>query len=143
MPRSIAFATTSTTGLKAGPVLASWVLAGSPETRSKQLTRSQDRTQYTMVWDCTAGRFNWHYDRDETVVVLEGEAFITNEKGEEHRIGTGDVAFFPAGTSATWRVPSYIRKAAVMRLTMPPPLGIVVRAWNLLLRTITGRRGGL
>lgn len=139
----ITFATTDTADLGANPVLASWVLSGAPETRSRLLARSRDRTSYTMVWDCTGGRFNWRYHTDETVVVLEGEAFVTDENGEEHRIGPGDVTFFPAGASAVWRVPKYVRKAAFLRIALPPPLGFVVRAWNFLVRTITRRTGGL
>jgi uncharacterized protein len=50
-----------------------------------------------LVWECTAGRFHWHYVKDEVLVVVVGEAFVTNEKGEERRLGPGDLAFFPAG----------------------------------------------
>jgi len=143
MSKSIVIAAADTADIKPAPVLPDWVLNGAPETRSKELARSHDRTSYAMVWDCTAGRFNWHYNKDETLVVLSGEAFIGNGKGEERRIGPGDIVFFPAGTSATWRVPSYIRKVAFLRHTMPRPLGFGVLAWNLLLRIVrrSGRSG--
>ena len=89
-----------------------------------------------MVWDCTAGRFNWHYNKDETVVVMSGEAFISHENATERRIGPGDVVFFQAGTSAEWRVAKYISKVAVLRHTMPRPFGYCVLAWNLFLRKV-------
>ena len=140
MSKSIVIAAAATADLEPTPVTPAWVLNGTPETRSKKLARSHDRTSQVVVWDCTAGHFNCHYNKDETLVVISGEAFITNEKGEECRLGPGDVVFFPAGTSSTWRVPHYIKKVAFLRHTMPRPLGFSVLAWNLLLR-IVGLRG--
>jgi uncharacterized cupin superfamily protein len=119
------------------------VLEGKPETRSRELARSNDKTFYCMVWDCTAGRFNWNYNKDESLVVLTGEAFISYDGGEERRIGPGDAVFFPAGTKARWRVPKYIRKVAFVRHTMPRPAGFGVRAWNVLLRKLNGSGGEL
>jgi len=140
LPKSIVIAATGTTDFAPAPISPDWVLNGTPTTRSKKLARSHDRTSDVMVWDCTAGRFTWHYNKDETLVVLSGEAFVTNENGQEHRIGPGDVVFFPAGTSSRWHVPNYIKKVAFLRHTMPRSLGFGVLAWNLLLR-IVGLRG--
>jgi hypothetical protein len=78
---------------------------------------------------------------DETVVVLSGEAFITNGAGEECRLAEGHVAFFPGGTSSKWRVTRPIIKVALLRKDLPPPLGFGVRVWHLLLR-LSGLRGG-
>jgi mannose-6-phosphate isomerase-like protein (cupin superfamily) len=93
-----------------------------------------------MVWECTAGRFNWHYSEDETVVVISGEVFITAEKGDETRLGQGDVGFFPAGSSCIWRINDRVKKVAVLRKDMPIALGFGVRVWNKALR-IAGLRG--
>jgi len=134
MSKSIVIAPTADADLQATSAVPNGILNGRPHTRSKELARSHDRTSHVVVWDCTAGRFIWHYSRDEAFVVLDGEAFITDEKGEERRIGTGDVVFFPAGTSSRWYVPEYIRKVAFLRHSMPRPLGFGVLAWNLLLR---------
>jgi uncharacterized cupin superfamily protein len=136
MPKSIVIAAADTADLAPAPVSPDWVLNGTPEARSKELARSHDRTAYVMVWDCTAGRFNWHYSKDETVVVISGEAFVTNENGEERRLGPGDIVFFPAGSSSTWRVTNYIKKVAFLRHTMPRPLGFGVLAWNKLLQIV-------
>jgi uncharacterized cupin superfamily protein len=135
MSKSIVIDVASTTDLQTTPISADWVLEGTPETRSKELARSHDLTSHVMVWDCTAGRFKWHYNKDETLVVLSGEAFITNGS-EERRIGPGDVVFFPAGSSSTWRVPKYIKKVAFLRHTMPRPLGFGVLAWNKFIRLV-------
>ena len=140
MSKSIVFAAAETAGLEAAHISPDWVLDGKPETRSKQLACSRDRTSSAMVWDCTAGHFNWHYRMDETLVVTSGQAFITDQTGEERRLGPGDVAFFPAGTSCTWRVLDRVRKVAFLRLTMPRPMGFCLRAWNKILGIV--RLGG-
>jgi len=141
MSKSIVIAAAATPDLKAAPIARDWILDGSPETHNKQIAKSSDQTSVTMVWDCTAGRFTWHYSTDETLVVTSGEAFISDQNGGERRIAPGDIVFFPAGTSATWRVPTYIRKVAFLRQTMPRPVGYGVRAWNLLLRKVRALNG--
>jgi len=140
MLQSVLIAAAASADLDAAPISHDWVLDGKPETRSKELARSHDRTSYVTVWDCTAGRFNWHYSKDETLVVISGEAFISDENGVERPIGPGDVVFFQAGTSAAWRVPNYIKKVAFLRHTMPRTLGLCVIAWNLFLRKVRLRR---
>jgi len=116
------------------PMRPDSVLSGKPESRSKVLVRSRDWTAHILIWECTAGRFNWHYEQDESVVVVSGEAFMINENGEERRFGAGDVGFFPAGTSCTWYVPNGFRKVALVREPLWYPLGFAVKAWNKLLR---------
>ncbi len=130
----------ASTGLEAAPISPDWILAGTPEARSKMLAKSHDRTSSITVWECTAGRFNWHYSEDETVVVISGEAFITTEKDKERRLSQGDMGFFPAGSSCTWRIDDRVKKVAVLRKDLPPLLGIGVRAWHKFLRII-GLRG--
>jgi uncharacterized cupin superfamily protein len=71
------------------------------------------------AWQCRAGAFNWNYPKDEKIMVVSGEVFITNEKGEERRSGPGDLAFFSAGSSCQWRVPVHMGKIAVEREVRP------------------------
>jgi uncharacterized protein len=141
MPNSVVIAAAAAASLEPAPISPDWILDGRPEARSKILAKSQDGTSYIMVWECTAGRFSWHYHEDETVVVISGEVFVTNDKGEERRLGPGDMGFFPAGSSATWRVTDRIKKVAVLRKDLPVWVGFGVRAWHKLLR-IAGLRGG-
>ena len=130
MSKSIVFVAADTTDINPTSIYPSWILTGKPESRGKILGLSRDRTCYTVVWDCTAGSFNWHYNKEETFIVLAGEAFISSDGVEERRVGPGDVVFFPAGCSATWRVTNYIRKFAIVRYPIPSPMGFGVRAWN-------------
>lgn len=135
MSSSIVIAAAASSDLEPAPISPGWILSGTPEARSKLLATSHDGASCVMVWECTSGRFNWHYSEDETAVVISGEVFITTEKGER-RLGQGDMAFFPAGTSCMWRINVPVRKVAIIRKALPLPLGFGLRAWNKLLRTI-------
>jgi uncharacterized cupin superfamily protein len=130
MSNSILIAGAAATDLAPAPITSDWILSGKPEARNKVLTKSHDRTSYVMVWECTPGLFNWNYTQDETVVVISGEVFITDQSGNERRLAAGDLAFFPAGSRATWRVTERIRKVAVMRESMPRPFALFVKVWN-------------
>jgi len=84
-----------------------------------------------MAWDCTPGLFNWHYqEEDEVVYIVSGEVFIGTGTGPEQRLGPGDVALFPAGSSCTWRVTQPVRKFAVLRKDVPRVFSLGLRAWH-------------
>jgi hypothetical protein len=68
--------------------------------------------------------------------VISGEAFMINEKGEERRFGPGDMGFFPAGTSCTWRITEHLRKVGVLKENVGRPLGLAVKAWHKVLRIV-------
>ena len=71
------------------------------------------------VWDCTAGKFTWNYTWDEFVFILEGEATVIEQGGESKTFKAGDHVNFPAGLSATWHIPEYIKKTFVLRTPEP------------------------
>ncbi len=62
--------------IERSPIAPSWILAGAPQARCAELSRSRDGSAVTLLWDCTAGEFEWTYLDDETVHILEGEAII-------------------------------------------------------------------
>ena len=137
MPKSIMTATPATLELdQPGSIPSDWVLIGKPETRRKMLGRSHDWTSSVVVWECTAGGYTWHYDQDEVIMVISGGGFMTDEKGEERWFGPGDVAFFPAGTTCTWRHPDHFRKVAVLKESLWRPLGFALKVWKKILRNI-------
>ena len=125
--------------LNSAPIRAEWVIEGRPTARNTVLARSADRTAMTMLWDCTAGTFRWVYDQDETIHIIEGGVTLTLPDGRIEALGAGDVVFFPAGSSATWRVETYVRKLAVFRETVPQPMAILVRLRSKLRGRIAGR----
>lgn len=116
--------------MNAAPIPADWILEGSPQARRAELSRSADGAAVTVVWETDRGKFRWHFNIDETVDIIDGEVFVTDERNVERRLGPGDVAFFPAGTWSVWRVPERVRKIAFIRHTMPTPVAYLARAWN-------------
>lgn len=117
-------------GLESWPIAKDWIIEGAPEATAKYLMETHDGTSFTVVWDCTAGSFRWHYGQDETVYIVSGEVFIRDDSGEERRLGEGDMAFFPAGSSALWRIPKRVRKIAVLqRVNFPKSVVYILRAW--------------
>ncbi len=119
------------------PIPTDWVLEGAPRSRTKKLVTSRDWNCAVVVWDCTPGCFKWHYKKDETILFLSGEAFMIDEKNVEHRFGAGDLAFCPAGTTCTWRVTQRIKKVGIVRETIWPPLGFILKVFNKLFRRET------
>jgi uncharacterized protein len=126
--------TAASVELEPAPIPPDWVVSGSPVARCKKMVRSHDRTSHIVIWDCTPGSFKWHYGMDEAMVLISGESFMINEKGEERRFGPGDLGFFPAGASCTWRITETVRKVAVLRESTWHPLRLGVKVWHKLLR---------
>ncbi len=131
MGREIVFATEDGP-LREAAIRPEWILEGKPLARNRVLSQSADRTAMTLVWDCTAGRFRWSYDEDETIRILEGGVTLTLPDGQVRTVGPGDVVFFPKGTQAEWTVDEYVRKLAFFRTPAPAPLALAGRAWRKL-----------
>jgi uncharacterized protein len=113
--------------LQPSPIDPSWIIDGEPLARNAIVSRSEDQTACTIVWDCTAGRFNWYYDFDETVHIREGSVVVDDGHNPPKRLGPGDIVLFPAGSHAVWHVEDYVRKVAFCRKVLPRPLGTLVR----------------
>lgn len=130
------------------PIEPSWIIEGSPVARCGWWSASTDGTTQNFVWDCTAGRFSWHFSADETVHIIEGEVEITADGFETVWLRAGDAALFRSGTSAIWHVPQYVRKHAVIRGVLPAPLRAQLAFGRRLKRIFRGgldprsRRGG-
>lgn len=114
--------------LKSSPIEASWILEGSPIARNSELSSSRDGQAMTLVWDCTPGKFMWHYDQDETVHILEGRVVLDEGIGAPRQLGPGDVVFVPAGASVKWHVEEHVRKLAFFRRALPRPVGLAMGA---------------
>ncbi|HVS78452.1 MAG TPA: cupin domain-containing protein [Steroidobacteraceae bacterium] len=112
-------------GLAPSPIPRSWILEGNPVARKKRLACSSDRLASTMMWDCTGGRFNWFYDEDEVIHVLEGSVIIEDAAGVRRRLQAGDTHLFPAGSRYQWTVPSYFRKIAFLYPPLSPEMRII------------------
>jgi uncharacterized cupin superfamily protein len=110
------------------PINPDWIIEGDPLARAELLSTSVDGNANTFYWDCTAGRFVWHYSCDETLHILEGSVILKSPSGKIRRCVAGDTVFFPSGSSAEWTVEKYIRKIAFCRAPLP---GILVSVKRL------------
>ena len=105
--------------LKSKPINPEWILSGTPQARAGTHSANVDGWAETAHWDCTAGRFRWHFGWEETVMILEGEVRVTDAAGKETVLRVGDVAYFPADSWFTWQVDKYVRKIAFCRKPVP------------------------
>jgi uncharacterized protein len=126
------------TMLSPSPIYPKWVLEGNPIARNKLLSVSADGTASSYIWDCTAGRFNWFYEVEETIYVIEGGVVLRDASGIVRRLRAGDSYFFAAGAHAEWHVEDYIRKFALIRTPLPRSLVLAKRAYRLLKRLLGG-----
>lgn len=125
------------------PIKKEWIERGDPQASLAILAYSDDRTTSTVLWECTAGRFTWRYQGDETIYFLDGEVTISIDGQPARRFGPGDAIHFSRGAVATWDVKTFIRKVAFCR-NAPPRLFVAARRFGraVYLR-LRGRRDGL
>ena len=100
MSRSLIEIARTAVDLTPRPIEPSWIIEGKPEARWCVLSQSADGLASTMVWHCTEGKFNWYYDFDETILILEGAIMLESDTMAPTRYGPGDVIFFKDGAHA-------------------------------------------
>ena len=118
------------------PIEPSWIIEGNPVAQSCVLSKSADGLAQTIVWECSEGKFNWYYDFDETILILEGAIVLESDATSPTRYGPGDVIFFRDGAHARWHVEGRVRKLAFCRTTQPFVLGFAARAFNKIKRVM-------
>jgi hypothetical protein len=86
-------------------------------------------------WQCTRGRFVWHYIVDEIVYIIEGDARIKDlATGLSTHITAGTSVLFQRGSSAEWTVDRHIRKIAINHVPLSPKAVLLRSAWRRLKR---------
>ena len=118
-----------TVDLTPRPIEPSWVIEGHPEARNCVLSQSADGLASTIVWECSEGRFNWYYDFDETILILEGSIVLESDTMPATRYVAGDVIFFRDGAHARWHVDGRVKKLAFCRKTQPVWLAFALRVF--------------
>jgi uncharacterized cupin superfamily protein len=114
--------------LAPAPIDPSWIIEGAPEARSSTLTLLPDGTIKAVIWDCTAGRFDWWYGGgDEVIHILEGEAELTSSNGATTVVRPGDVVHFASGSVVRWHVPEYVKKLALFSIYVSLPRRLAQR----------------
>ena len=61
------------------------------------------------TWGCEVSEFDWHYDSEETCLLIEGEVTVTYDGGNVS-FGVGDMVVFPQGLSCVWKVSTPVQK---------------------------------
>jgi uncharacterized cupin superfamily protein len=136
MSRSLIETGSLVVNLTPRPIEPSWIIEGKPDAQWCVLSKSADGLASTMVWECSEGKFNWYYDFDETILILEGSIVLENDTMSPTRYGPGDVIFFKDGAHARWHVEGRVRKLAFCRKTQPVLLGFALRAFSRIKRTL-------
>jgi uncharacterized cupin superfamily protein len=142
MSRALIETTNLVVDLTPRPIEPSWIIEGNPEAKWNVLSKSADGLASTMVWECSEGKFNWFYDFDETVLILEGSIVVESDTMAATRYGPGDVIFFRDGAHAKWHVEGRVKKLAFCRKTQPVLVGFALRVFSKLKRTLlpSGKR---
>ena len=73
---------------------------------------SEEEVQKMMsnpIWTCGVSTFNWHYDAEETCLLVEGEVTVTYGT-ESVSFAEGDYVVFPKGLSCVWQVKRAVKK---------------------------------
>ena len=122
--------------LRASPIVPAWIVAGNPVARATELMRSADLSASTVIWECTAGTFDWTYHCDETIHILEGSIVLSDAGNPPRRLGPGDVVFFPKGSQVRWEVEGYVKKIAFFRSVVPNPLTGVYKVLRKIKRAL-------
>ena len=142
MSRALIEIANTTVDLTPRPIEPSWIIEGKPDASWCVLSKSADGLASTMIWECTEGKFNWYYDFDETIMILEGSIMLENDGMRPTRYSAGDVIFFRHGAHAKWHVEGRVRKLAFCRTTQPFILGFAMRAFNKIKRMIASSGKG-
>jgi uncharacterized protein len=129
MSRALIETTNLDVNLTPRPIEPSWIIEGKPDARWCVLSQSADGLASTMVWECSPGKFNWYYDFDETVLILEGSIVLESDTMPSKRYAAGDVIFFKDGAHARWHIEDRVRKLAFCRKTQPVWLGFALRVF--------------
>ncbi len=135
-PRELIEGSSVLVSLTPSPIEPSWIIEGHPVAQASLLSKSADGQAFTVVWQCSEGKFHWYYDFDETILILEGSIVIESDEMPPTSYGAGDVVFFKKGAHARWHVEREVRKLAFCRKTQPVLLSYALRASSKIKRAL-------
>ncbi|MBN1597102.1 MAG: cupin domain-containing protein [Bacteroidales bacterium] len=62
------------------------------------------------TWGKEASEFPWSYEETETCYILEGEAYVADNKDNKIKFGKGDMVRFFRGTDCVWTITKDLKK---------------------------------
>lgn len=92
------------------------VIEGEPNCKMKLLRTVGTCTPYKTVAFFTAepSKFNWHFEKDESFVLIEGHLAITLDNGDYVEMRAGDAVSFPGGHTGVCEIFQPSRKFTVV-----------------------------
>ena len=93
----------------------STMIRGQSITFGKLLSRNEDGSSETGIWNCTPGTWRCHVTSDEFCHFLSGRCTYVSDEGENIDIEPGTIAFFPKGWKGTCEVTDTVRKVYMVR----------------------------
>ena len=75
----------------------------------KPTDREREEAGNWPIWEKEPSTFDWHYDRKETCLLLEGKVTVEAE-GQAVSFGEGDLVMFPQGLSCVWKISETVKK---------------------------------
>lgn len=90
------------------------ILEGEPDTRCLFTAQSADEGAVAGFWSCEPGRYEFEFDYDEFVYLIEGELTVT-QGDHSFSLKAGDTAHFPQGITTIWHVTRKMTKYFVAR----------------------------
>jgi len=76
----------------------------------KPTEKDMNETATWGTWSKEPSEFPWYYSDKETCYILEGEATVTDKKGNKVSFGPGDLVEFEQGLECTWSINKTIKK---------------------------------
>jgi uncharacterized protein len=61
------------------------------------------------IWEKEISEFPWHYDSQETCLLIEGDVTVKTDDGEVS-FGAGDYVIFPKDLDCQWQIKSPVKK---------------------------------
>jgi uncharacterized cupin superfamily protein len=90
-------------------------ISGDPQFRTWNVEEA-DGGIYAGIWESTPGKWRIEYDEWEFCHILSGVSVITEDGGQERRVGAGDSFILRPGFKGSWDVIETTRKEYVIRL---------------------------
>jgi len=80
----------------------------------KPTDNEKKEMQTKPTWSCEVSTFDWHYDAEETCLLIEGEVTVDyNGKSVSFRVG--DLVIFPKGLACIWKVTKAVKKYYIFK----------------------------
>jgi uncharacterized cupin superfamily protein len=93
------------------------ILEGVPDARAVFTAESADRGACAGFWSCDVGRYEFVFDYDEFIYLIEGEVTVIEAppSTQSYVLRAGDTAHFPQGITTIWQVTRRMTKYFVAR----------------------------